>query len=320
VDGAAAAAHNEASMPSVPIEVRACAAVWARGAGGARRRGAGVAARAVLTAVVALAAAPARPSVAVADELAYDVPVDAAVTAAAVAAWVGPELLKDRLAPLQCRWCQADGVDLRVRSALRWSDRGGAAVTASNVSAYVVAPVTVLGLAMLGAARAGGARGALVDLLVIAEAVALAGDLDQLTKFTVGRQRPYAHAGLPNPDRAQGPADANLSFYSGHTSFTFSLAAAAGTVARWRGYRWYPALYAIGGTIAAATAYLRMAGDQHYLTDVLVGAAAGTAVGVGVPTWLHRPRGGARDGGGAGPTIAVTPFAGGGGLSCALAW
>ena len=43
----------------------------------------------------------------------------------------------------------------------------------------------------------------------------------------------------------------------------------------------------IGFTAAAATGYFRMAADKHWLTDVLTGAATGTAVGLLVP-WLHR--------------------------------
>ena len=36
-----------------------------------------------------------------------------------------------------------------------------------------------------------------------------------------------------------------------------------------------------------AVGYTRMAADQHYLTDVLVGAAVGAGIGVGMPLWLH---------------------------------
>jgi membrane-associated phospholipid phosphatase len=46
-------------------------------------------------------------------------------------------------------------------------------------------------------------------------------------------------------------------------------------------------VYGIGFTAAATTSYLRMAADEHWLTDVLAGAAVGTAVGIGLP-WLHR--------------------------------
>ncbi len=39
--------------------------------------------------------------------------------------------------------------------------------------------------------------------------------------------------------------------------------------------------------LAVSVPYFRMAADRHYLTDVLVGAAVGTAVGIGVPLAFH---------------------------------
>jgi hypothetical protein len=43
-----------------------------------------------------------------------------------------------------------------------------------------------------------------------------------------------------------------------------------------------------GFTSASATGYLRIAADRHYLTDVLVGAAIGGAVGWAVPRLFDR--------------------------------
>jgi membrane-associated phospholipid phosphatase len=204
-----------------------------------------------------------------------------------------------------------------VRDHLRWTEHGGAAVTLSNVGAYAVAPLVSGGLLLVAAGEQGEPRRIGVDLLITAEAVALAGTLNQLVKYTVGRQRPYAHAGVPNPDTRQGPDDANLSFYSAHTSVTFSLAAAAGTVARLRGSRWAPVIYIAGAAIGATTAYLRIAADQHYLTDVVTGAVVGTTVGIVVPYYFHRPRDWP-----ARTSFIVAPMtiAGGRGFGCTLIW
>jgi membrane-associated phospholipid phosphatase len=79
----------------------------------------------------------------------------------------------------------------------------------------------------------------------------------------------------------------HLSFWSGHTTTAFSAAAAAGYVAQIRGYDSWPWVYAVGFTAAGAVSYFRVAGDKHWMTDVLVGAAVGTGVGFLVP-WLHR--------------------------------
>ena len=41
-------------------------------------------------------------------------------------------------------------------------------------------------------------------------------------------------------------------------------------------------------TLAASTAYLRIAADKHYFSDVLVGSAFGMASGIAVPLmWRH---------------------------------
>lgn len=123
-----------------------------------------------------------------------------------------------------------------------------------------------------------------MDLLLVLEAAGIAVDLNQVAKFAVGRQRPFVRYG--DPDRARDPDD-NLSFYSSHTGLAFSLAASAGTVSSLRGYRCAPWVWAVGMSLAALTAYLRVASDEHYLTDVVAGAAVGTAVGIAVPRLLH---------------------------------
>ena len=58
-------------------------------------------------------------------------------------------------------------------------------------------------------------------------------------------------------------------------------------IARARGYRSEPYIWAATGVLGAATAYLRIAADKHYATDVLAGAVLGSAVGLTVP-WLMR--------------------------------
>jgi membrane-associated phospholipid phosphatase len=143
-----------------------------------------------------------------------------------------------------------------------------------------------------------------VDVLLVAEATGLAMSLDQVVKFAVGRQRPFVrYRNFPEADRAPDPDD-NLSFYSGHTTFAFALAAAAGTVSDLRGYDGAPWVWGAGLGLAAATGYFRIAGDKHYLTDVLVGAATGLAVGIAVPRVFHGRR---DEPGAAAPAARVTP-------------
>ncbi|HEY6475732.1 MAG TPA: phosphatase PAP2 family protein [Polyangia bacterium] len=237
-------------------------------------------------AAFAFAASPARAG----DEIHVDWPVDGAITTAAFAAWGGSQLLAGKLGAKDCRWCEPGSLDTSVRDTLRWSDPGAAGL-ASNVWAFAFVPAASVGLLALGA-RAEDRTGEMAsNALVIAESVALAGDASQLVKFAVGRERPFVHA-LPPADKpfTTNPADNNVSFYSAHSSFAFSLAVSAGTVASMRRYRWAPAIWAAGLAAAAVVGYLRIAADRHYFTDVLAGAGAGAAFGVAIPA-LHRQTG-----------------------------
>ncbi len=56
-----------------------------------------------------------------------------------------------------------------------------------------------------------------------------------------------------------------------------------------RGYRLAPLVWAVGLPMAAFTAYSRVAGDAHYLSDVLIGSAFGAAMGFLIPYLFHRP-------------------------------
>jgi membrane-associated phospholipid phosphatase len=230
--------------------------------------------------------------------------VDGAITAAALAFWGGTQLFESRLAPAHCRWCDPGSLDASVRSTLRWNDTS-AANLASNLGAYLFVPVTSLGLLALDAGREGRLGELPGDGLVIAEAVALNGAATQIVKFAAGRERPFVHA-LPAGQKplTAHPADNNVSFYSSHTSFAFSLAVSTATVASMRHYRWAPLIWAVGLAAAAMVGYLRIAADQHYFTDVLVGAAAGSAIGFAVPYGFHRGEG----------ALAVSPVQGGGAM------
>jgi membrane-associated phospholipid phosphatase len=236
--------------------------------------------------------------------LRYDWRVDGAVTAAAFVFWGGTQLFESKLAATDCRWCDPGSIDASVQGALRWNDTS-AANLASNIGAYGLVPLTSLGLLALDTRREGRLGELPGDGLVIAESVALNGALTQIVKFAVGRERPFVHA-LPVNQKGltAHPADNNVSFYSSHTSFAFAMAVSTGTVASMRRYRWAPVIWVAGLLGAAAVGYLRIAADQHYLTDVLVGAAAGSTIGFAVPFGLHLHAG----------AFAVGPIPGGGAM------
>jgi membrane-associated phospholipid phosphatase len=221
-------------------------------------------------------------------ELRTDTAVDLSITLGGAALWLGSEfVVKGALAPSACRWCDPPGVDVSVRAALKWDDPQPAN-TWSNVLGFGLAPATLVGIDALLALHddAGGNFG--TDVLIIAQATVVAMDVNQLVKFLVGRERPFVHALAPDEKRhTQAPDDNNLSFFSGHTTATFALAVATGTVASMRGYRWAPIAWVTGPTLAATTGYLRIAADKHYFTDVVTGAVVGSAFGFALPYFFH---------------------------------
>ncbi len=251
-------------------------------------------------------------------ELRYDLALDLSVTAVAGGAWIGSELLQAQIAPSSCRWCDVDGLDSAVRDAARWSNTS-AADTASGVTGFVVAPLFAFGADALAAVHDGRGSRVGVDALTIAEATVLAMDVNQAVKLAVARERPFVHA-LSAAAKASTsqPSENNLSFFSGHTTEAFALATAAGTVATLRGYTWAPLVWAVGMPVAAATGYLRIAADKHYLTDVLTGAIVGGAFGFGVPFLFHRPV--TASGSGTPALTLQSVWAGGTQLSVAGVW
>jgi membrane-associated phospholipid phosphatase len=229
-------------------------------------------------------------------ELKYNLWIDIPVTAASAAFVIVTELDKTNLAPKSCNWCEIgsdgsdnlNGFDAWFRNALVRRDTSVAAST-SDAFAYGVAPVTAITFLAMGAQREDQSlRNTPVDLLLVAEATGLAMDVNQIVKLAVSRERPYLHFASPEARATAGP-DAALSFYSLHTSATFSLAVSAGTVASMRGYSIAPLIWASGILIGTATGYMRIAADKHYMTDTLTGAAVGSLVGFSVPYFFHKP-------------------------------
>jgi membrane-associated phospholipid phosphatase len=220
-------------------------------------------------------------------DLRWDPALDVSVTAGGAALWLASEALKGDLAPSRCHWCSVDPADAAVREALVWRDTGSANLL-SDATAFVLLPLAAVGLNALAAAHEGASGNIPEDALLVAEAGVVTADLNQLTKMLVGRERPFVHALPPEQKPSTGsPSDNNLSFFSGHSSETFALAVASGTVASMHGYQWAPVVWGVGGVLAATTAYLRIAADRHWLTDVLVGAVVGAGIGFTLPYVFH---------------------------------
>jgi membrane-associated phospholipid phosphatase len=205
----------------------------------------------------------------------------------AAAAWSLAAATDGSGRPGACRWCEPTALDRGAREALRWSDPA-AAGDASDALRLAVPLGSAAAVAWLAARDGGGFREALEDVLAVGAALAITAPLASAVKHGTARLRPRAwEAG-----GARGERDLH-SFYSGHASLAFAAAAAATQVARLRGRAGWRWLGAATFGAAAATAWLRVAADQHWATDALAGAGAGTLVGLAAPPLVLRRRAGA---------------------------
>lgn len=111
--------------------------------------------------------------------------------------------------------------------------------------------------------------------LILAEALFLSGLTTQVFKVVMGRSRPYSNEGNFDLDFFRINDDDN-SLPSGHTSTAFTIA----TVLSQRIDNTYAtiALYSFAGL----TAFQRIYADKHWFSDVVLGAAIGTIVGLKV--------------------------------------
>ncbi len=221
--------------------------------------------------------------------LRYDLRIDVPVTVTVVGAGLTAALLKDSINPMHCNLCSPNGLDRSVRDALYWRGHRAAAGTTSDIIGLASLPALALGTTIFLGASPRADNPWWVDALIFSEAVTLGAGLNHGAKLLVARRRPFVNARTPAERVARSDADDDLSFYSGHASLAFSVVVAAGTLATLHRSPYARWVWSAGLPLAALTGYLRIAADKHYLTDVLTGAALGSAIGGLVP-WLHRAR------------------------------
>ncbi len=196
---------------------------------------------------------------------------------------------KPSLAPDHCRWCDPPWFDRRARDSIVWEDLDQAR-SLSNVTGYIALPTLGIGVTLLSAVADDGSDGpyarVIDDVVPVLETVTVTQAIVQTAKWSVGRARPFVRFGTDD-DLDQ---DKNLSFFSGHSALAFGITTSAAMVARYRKSRLEPYIWAIGLPLSAATAYLRMAADRHYFSDVVVGSLVGVAGGLVIPRWTRSQR------------------------------
>jgi membrane-associated phospholipid phosphatase len=193
----------------------------------------------------------------------------------------------------RCHWCDVDattGVD-RLGGLdswglnLRWGNGTGSATDVANALSWATLATSALVPAYLAGRTSEGGRFAR-NFAIISFAAFSADALTSVVKVISARERPYSYRLTKAGDTTSRPGSAYRSFFSGHASVAF-----AATVVGSRLMNLYPA--SIDGkktgnraikkwvlwVSPVLTAYLRTAADQHFVTDVLVGAATGYLVG-----------------------------------------
>jgi membrane-associated phospholipid phosphatase len=236
--------------------------------------------------------------------LSFDREVDGAVLAVSGLAWLTGNVLQPALVTRAgCDPCDPSSLSMLDRAiAGRW-DHTADLVSWGLLGVVLAAPLIIDRVDVKFAG--GNWRDWAEDAGVYLEALAVDGALNELVKLWAQRPRPFLY-GTAAPDEARASPDAHLSFYSEHTSLAFTAAASWVTTfaLRHRGSRGLVAAAALAAAaLAGTTAALRMVAGKHFPSDVITGAAVGTAIGIGVPL-LH-----AR--GGAPVRVAVAPVEGG---------
>lgn len=131
--------------------------------------------------------------------------------------------------------------------------------------------------------------------LIYAEGYYLTAGLTRCTKILIQRKRPYLYNNttIPETERIDLSKEDNayFSFFSGHTSSAFYSASfiSKAFYDMYGANRWFYVVTALSYTIASGVGYLRIRSGEHYPTDVMVGALAGSITAYFI-TELHKKR------------------------------
>ena len=213
--------------------------------------------------------------------------VDIAVVVLGGAIWGGTNFIGNTALPY-CGTattppCDPNQVNAFDRLAIGHTSQG--ARTAANIISFV--PIIYVGLDIFDVGIKNW-KTYFTDLWVVVEAMAWNGAIQDVVRRAVRRPRPFLYTPGAYPSDRDA-SEATLSYFSGHTSFAFSLATAASYTftlrhphSKWKWLVW-PALMAV----ASIEPFLRVYSGDHFPTDVITGAVVGSATGLLFPA-LHR--------------------------------
>jgi hypothetical protein len=217
------------------------------------------------------------------------------VTSIAVAAALTTQIAP----PLSTHWQGPILFDSGARNALRLPSYQ-AQLDARDVSDVGLALITTFPVLVDSLIVAYWYRGsddvALQMTLIDAEAMSISAAIQGTANFFGGRERPYGSecgGAIPSTSSDCTSPTRYRSFFSGHSTLSFTSASLI--CAHHEALELFESGADLATCVSAfvaagAIATLRVAGDVHYMSDVLSGAIVGTAVGLGVPLLHHYRR------------------------------
>ena len=192
-------------------------------------------------------------------------PADGVYVGTVISLDVGLHLVEPRGLPGQ----EPPRFDLNVHDALVWENAGLAATFSDVLLISLVTSALVLPSLEDWSFSRQRANATMVAL----EALSTVDLVTYAFKHLTRRQRPREYY-----DDHDGGYD---SFFSGHTSISFAAATLLTVYAyefEWLSDEWRWVIPTTSYLGAGAVAYFRVAGDRHWLSDVLIGSAVGTGL------------------------------------------
>ncbi|MCA9661486.1 MAG: phosphatase PAP2 family protein, partial [Myxococcales bacterium] len=229
---------------------------------------------------------------AAADPFSVDLAVDLPIIGLTAAVAFGTEMIRDQLIWDGCHGCDTSHLGPLDRRVLDNYNEGAKITSDILLYGSVAVPAVVDFADVLIHRRTIGrwGRSYAKDFAVLAEVATVNFALTNVVKFAVLRPRPYTY-GLDGSDRDPTEGDAQLSFYSGHTSTAFAMATAYSYLfqARHPTSKWRAPVWILSYGLASTTGVMRVVAGKHFWSDVIVGAVAGSAIGLAIPA-IHRRR------------------------------
>lgn len=175
---------------------------------------------------------------------------------------------------------QVNNFDTNFRNSLKWSnDNLEKANLLSDILLYGVVVGSIPTTPLLSK------RNYSTLLLLNLEVLSVNGIITDLIKTISKRERPYSRYG--NVTKSN---ETYRSFYSGHTSSAFSIAVSTALSFSQEFPDKKNKIWLTAISFATATGYFRIAGDKHYLTDVLAGAIIGSLVGYSFQSQVYNQK------------------------------